>query len=101
MGESRGVVTSGLLAFDLQHQVLLTMKLVRQIIDPQKEINKRRSKALHLLNVNQVIFDEGAVKDKQATAIEMSRPDGMIEKRKGYEFIIDKNTDLSQIVRGV
>jgi hypothetical protein len=41
---------------------------MRHLIDPQDEINKRRSKALHLLNSRGVIATEGAVNDVNAPA---------------------------------
>ena len=40
--------------------------VVREMISPQDEINKRRSKSLHLLNTAQVIYEEGAVADIEA-----------------------------------
>ena len=37
--------------------------MVRGLISLQDEINKRRSKAMHLLNVHQVVAEQGAVPD--------------------------------------
>ena len=42
--------------------------MVRGLISIQDEINKRRSKALHLLSVRQVITENGAVADDNGTA---------------------------------
>jgi hypothetical protein len=69
--------------------------LVRSLIDPQTEINKRRSKALHLLNTNQIIMGEGAVRDKDDIAKEAAKPDGVMEVRKFDQFELVKNIDLA------
>ena len=69
--------------------------IVRMLKDPQMEINKRRSKALHLLSTNQAVFEEGAVSDKDELKNEMAKPDGQIEFRKGFNFQINKNIDLA------
>ena len=68
---------------------------VRQFIDPQDEINKRRSKALHLLTMRQVIADRGAVDDPERAKRQLARPDGFIEKNPGMEFQIADNMDLT------
>jgi hypothetical protein len=75
--------------------------LVRSAIDPQRELNKRRSKAMHLLNTAQVIADIDAVEDPAILAREAARPDGMILKRSGKELRIIRNTDLAQSQVGV
>ena len=49
---------------------------VRTMIGPQDEINKRRSKALHLINSRQIRVSPG-VGDAQAIRKELSRPDGV------------------------
>jgi hypothetical protein len=59
---------------------------VRQMISPQDEINKRRSKALHLLNSKQIVADMGAVADVEQTRREAAKPDGYIEKMPGADF---------------
>lgn len=70
--------------------------VVRQHIHPQDEINKRRSKMLHLLNVNRVILEEGAVKDIRELRAELAKPDGVIVKTPGMELEILPSADLSQ-----
>ncbi|MDD9911569.1 MAG: hypothetical protein OXR68_04240 [Alphaproteobacteria bacterium] len=70
--------------------------LVRSAIDPQRELNKRRSKAMHLLNTAQVIADIDAVEDPNLLAREAARPDGMILKRPGKELRIIRNSELAQ-----
>jgi hypothetical protein len=69
--------------------------LVRGAIDPQRELNKRRSKAMHLLNTAQVIADVDAVDDPALLAREAARPDGMILKRPGKDLRIIRNADLA------
>lgn len=68
---------------------------IRHLIDPQDEVNKRRSKALHLLNTNGVIADEGAVDDIGAARRELARPDFWLKKNPGRELEIVKGTDLA------
>lgn len=70
--------------------------LVRQYIDMQDEINKRRSKGLHLLNTRQVIAEKGAVSDPMKARNELAKPDGYIEINPGMEFKIQPTSDLAQ-----
>jgi hypothetical protein len=56
---------------------------VREMISPQDEINKRRSKSLHLLNSNQVLYEEGIVDDIEKARAEAARPDGVIKIAPG------------------
>lgn len=69
--------------------------LIKSAIDPQKEYNKRRSKALHLLNTVQVIADVDAVEDPNILAREAARPDGVILKRPGKDLKIIRNSELA------
>lgn len=70
--------------------------LVKQMMDPQREVNKRRSKMMHLLNSNQVILEDGAVEDVEATRREVAKPDGVIKLRSGqFRFELNKQTDLA------
>ena len=62
----------------------------------QDAINKRESKALHLLNTNQAIIGQNAVQDKVELAEEMARPDGIIEVRNLEQFQLQRNTELAQ-----
>src|SRR5690606_6803221 len=59
---------------------------VRQMVSPQDEINKRRSKALHLLNSQKIVADMGAVVDVESTRREMAKPDGYAEVMPGSRF---------------
>ena len=69
--------------------------MVRGLISLQDEINKRRSKALHLLSVHQVIAEQGAVKDVDKARREVARPDGYVEVMPGMQFEIEPGGDLA------
>lgn len=71
--------------------------MVREMISPQDEINKRRSKALHLLNTSQVTMEEGAVQDIERFRREAARPDGVKVVNPGYFDKIrdDTRSDLA------
>jgi hypothetical protein len=56
---------------------------VRELVSPQDEINKRRSKSLHILNTNQVVAEEGAVMDEEVARREANKPDGWITLAPG------------------
>ena len=73
--------------------------LVTLALSMQDAINKRESKALHLLNTNQAIYEKSAVEDPLKTAEEKAKPDGMIEVRDGAlannRFSIKENLELA------
>lgn len=69
--------------------------IVRAAMDAQRELNKRRSKAMHLLNTAQVIADVDAVDDPASLAREAARPDGVILKRAGKDLRILRHTELA------
>lgn len=50
-----------------------------QLLDVQDEINKRRSKALHLMSVRQTFGTKGAVPDINAARQQLAKPDGHLE----------------------
>ncbi len=52
---------------------------VRDMISPQDEVNKRKSKALHLLNVRQVIAERDMVIQPNKLQDELAKPDGYVE----------------------
>jgi hypothetical protein len=52
--------------------------VVRDMFGPQDEVNKRRSKALHLLSMRQVRVDP-AVQDRHKISRELAKPDGIVE----------------------
>ena len=51
----------------------------RQLLDVQDEINKRRSKALHLMSVRQTFGTAGAVADVNEARKQLAKPDGHVE----------------------
>jgi hypothetical protein len=53
--------------------------VIRDMFDPQDEINKRRSKALHGINSRQTIGIKGAIDSVAAMKAELSKPDGHVE----------------------
>lgn len=67
--------------------------VIRRVRDVQQDLNKRASKALFLLNTNQIIADEGAVDDWDTARDEVDRPDGLIVKKPGKAFEIRRDTD--------
>ena len=71
--------------------------MVRDLISEQDEINKRRSKALHLLSVRQVVMEDGAVADIDKARREVARPDGLVVVNPGMKFEI---TDGAQLAEG-
>lgn len=68
---------------------------IKDMIGPQDEINKRRSKALHLLTMRQVVAEQGAVEDVDAARAELAKPDGYIEKAPNSVFEIQQTNDLA------
>jgi hypothetical protein len=70
--------------------------IIRNLRDPQDDLNKRASKALHILSSKQVIMDAGAVEDVEELREEVARPDGIIEKRPGKALEIRTEADLAR-----
>jgi hypothetical protein len=60
--------------------------VVRRHISPQDEINKRRSKALHLLNSKKIIAEKGAVENVEQARREAARPDGFLQINPNMRF---------------
>lgn len=69
--------------------------MIRQMRDIQEDINKRASKALHILSTNKTIMDEGAVEDIDEYLEEVARPDAVIVKRQGKELVINAERELA------
>lgn len=57
--------------------------LVREMISLQDEVNKRRSKSLHLLNSNQTMYEDGAIDDIELFRREKAKPDGTMKVAPG------------------
>lgn len=53
--------------------------VVRDLISPQDEVNKRSSKALHEISVNGVIAEEDTIPDPEKFMAELAKPDGFSE----------------------
>jgi len=70
--------------------------VVKRYKDLQDEINKRRSKSLHLLSVNQATAEKGAVDDVEKARAELARPDGFLEYTPGMKLDVRENTDLAE-----
>lgn len=68
--------------------------IIRDMFGPQDEVNKRRSKALHLLNVRQARMSPGVV-DKVQIARELAKPDGIVEANQ-EDFEILPTGDMAQ-----
>ena len=64
---------------------------VRTMIGPQDEINKRRSKALHLISQRQVRVSPNVAQDPKVVRKELSRPDGVFVGEQGDVEILPTN----------
>lgn len=69
--------------------------IVRNIRDPQDDLNKRRSKALHILNSNKFIVDENAANNWQEFRDEANRPDGVIRVTPNSRVIPMNETQIA------
>lgn len=69
--------------------------MIRQLRDPQEDLNKRRSKALHILNTRQVVADDNATDDWDDLKAEVDRPDGLIRVKPGTRFDFESDTQLA------
>lgn len=69
---------------------------IRQLRDPQDDMNKRHSKAQWILSTNQVEMEEGAVDDIEELRAEVARPNGIIIKNRGRELKINRDTQLAE-----
>lgn len=70
--------------------------IIRNIRDIQVDINKRASKALHIISTNKVIMEDGAVNDIDELADEIAKPDAIITVNGNKRFEINTDRDLSQ-----
>lgn len=69
--------------------------MIRGLRDIQQDINKRASKALHILSTNKVIMDKGAVDDVRKLQDEVARPDAVIVKNAGKELLLNAERELA------
>lgn len=58
----------------------------KDLIPLQDEINKRRSKALHLMSQRQTFGNKRAISDVKAAKVEMAKPDGHVSINDAAEF---------------
>ena len=72
-----------------------TYGAVRQLVSIQDEINKRRSKSLHLLSTNQAIADKGAVENVNKAKKEAAKPGGWVIKNPGKDLQLIRGSDLA------
>lgn len=71
---------------------------VRALKSSQDEINQRRSKGLHILNMRRIIAEKGAFDNIELARREAVRPDGVVERNRGFEAEFDdqaKQLDLA------
>lgn len=73
---------------------------VRNARDPQEDLNKRLSKALHILSTRRVVADEDAVDSPEKwreIEDELARPDSIIKLSKpNARFEVDSDRDIAE-----
>lgn len=65
--------------------------IVHDMVPLQEEINKRHSKLLHSLSVNQIHMEQGAVQDVDDARREVAKPDGVVVTNPGMKFEVHKD----------
>lgn len=75
--------------------------VVRQLIGPQDEINKRRSKALHLITTRQWLIEKGAVDSVTNFKKEAAKPDGVMVVNPGMKAELQDTNDMAQANLGM
>ena len=72
--------------------------IVKQMVSPQEEINKRRSKMLHMINVRQALMEDGAQGNLSERQIKerIAQPDGLIKIQPGFRFDMIDSLQASQ-----
>lgn len=69
--------------------------VIRGLRDIQQDINKRASKALHILSTNKIIMDKGAVDDLDEFAEEAARPDAILVVNEGKRLDLNVDRELA------
>ena len=69
--------------------------LVRDLRDPQSDLNKRRNKALYLLSTRRIIMDKNSVDNINELVEEAARPDSIIQKKQGSQLEILENAQIA------
>ena len=67
---------------------------IRNMRDPQSDINRRFLRALHIMASNKVVMDKGAVADLEEFTEEIARPDAVIVKEPGKELTLNAERGL-------
>ena len=70
--------------------------LIRNVRDPQEDLNKRASKALFILSTNQIEAESDASDDWEETRSEAARPDGVIIRKKGTKLDVKRDSVLAE-----
>lgn len=69
--------------------------VIRRVRSIQKDLNKRASKALWLMNTNQLIADRDAFDNWDEAAEEAQQPDGRLKIKPGARADIRRDTDAA------
>lgn len=69
--------------------------VIRNLRDMQEDINKRASKALHIISTNKTIMEAGAVDDIDEYREEIARPDAVIVTNPGKKLEINADRELA------
>lgn len=69
---------------------------VKEYEDQQDSINKRESKMLHQISVNQVRFIDGAFDNEHEARQQFQLPDGWIKMKRPDQVTVLNNLDVSQ-----
>lgn len=73
--------------------------VIRNLRDPQDDLNKRQSKALWILSTNQIDMEEGALPEGSTIddlRDEAARPDRILVRRRGYQLEVSRDTQLAE-----
>ncbi|MDO8312875.1 MAG: hypothetical protein Q7T25_13145, partial [Sideroxyarcus sp.] len=68
---------------------------IRPLRDAQDGLNKRHSKAHHILSTNKIVMDEGAVDDVEGLREEAARSDAIIIKKPGKSLELNRDIALA------
>jgi len=69
--------------------------VIEKAKDPQRELNKRRSKMMHLLNTKGLIIEGGDWDDVEKLKDEMSQPNFVIMSKQGQRIQFQDNLQLA------
>lgn len=73
--------------------------VIRDLRDPQSDLNKRRARSLFLLSAKQLLYERSAVSDPKKVHEELQRPDALIEFEDGAlssgKVKVEGSTDLA------